>query len=473
MKPNLLIFMTDQQQAATVDPGHPCLTPNFDRLATEGMRFTRAYTPAALCGPARACLMTSLYPHRNGMRNNPHVDQSIRTDVPADMPMFSNQLKAAGYRLEYCGKWGVSHGGPGAAGRGWEVPDEATQKKLWEPWPGRDAKLTRNFTLDRPGYDPYLMYGEVTDGPEAFPELRWTRYAADRLKELGKSDQPWCLFVGLHGPHDPYLAPENHLRRYDPATIPRPVSFTDTLIDKPAVYRRMRSELWGKLAWEHYAAATATFWAYISFIDELFGELMAALDATGQKDRTLVTTFTDHGEMMGAHGLFFKGVMAFEECYRIPLIARLPGRIAPGSVCHEFATLLDLGPTFAELAGAAPLSESHGRSLAPLLEGRTPADWPQEFFGQFHGSELLYSQRILTTKRYKYVFNGFDFDEIYDLEKDPHELVNLYHAGARHTLLPDLVARMWRRALAVGDTISSHAYPTTDLVPIGPNLLEP
>jgi len=465
-RPNILIFMTDQHQAATLDPGHPCRTPNAARMRAEGMRFPRAYTPTALCAPARASLMTSLYPHRHGMLNNPHVPQAIRRGLAGNFPHFSERLKAAGYRMSYCGSWGVSKE-KSPRDHGWEEPDAATQKALWR-WPPDKVPAGKGYRLKRPGYAPYLLYGTPDCGPDGFSEHAWTRFAIDRMAELAKGLTPWCLYVGLHGPHDPYVAPAEFVRLYDPAKVPKPASFHDPMTDKPSVYRRHRFEVWGELEWEHYAAATAHYWAYVTFIDDLFGQVLAALDATGQAGNTLVLFTSDHGEMMGGHGLLFKGIPAFEECYRVPMLARLPGLVPAGSVCDEFVSLLDVGPTLIELAGARPLEECHGRSAVRLLHGGNPSDWPQEFMGQFHGTELLYSQRILTTRKHKYVFNGFDFDELYDLEADPHEMRNLYFSSAHRHVLEDMIRRLWRRALAVGDTISCHAYPTTDLVPLGP-----
>ena len=466
-RPNILIFMTDQQQGATLDLGHPCRTPHLDRFAAEGIRFSRAYTPTALCAPARASFMTSLYPTRHGMLNNPHVAQAIRKGLAGDFPHFSERLKEAGYRMSYCGKWHVSEE-KSPRDHGWEEADAATQNRLWGGWPGGKVPASQGYWLKRPGYDPYLLYGTPDCGPEEFTEHAWTQYAIGRLGELAKGTEPWCLYLGIHGPHDPYVAPPEFVRAYDPAKVPRPASFHDPMSDKPAVYRRWRHEVWGELEWEQYAGAIAHYWAYVSFIDDLFGQVLAALEAAGRANDTLVLFTSDHGDMMGGHGLLFKGVPAFEECYRIPMLARLPGVIPAGTTCGEFVSLIDVGPTLIELGGGRPFEESHGRSAFQLLQGNHQVDWPQEFLGQFHGTELLYSQRILTTKRYKYVFNGFDFDELYDLEADPHEMRNLYSSSEHRHVLEDMIRRLWRRSLAVGDTISCHGYPTTDLVPIGP-----
>jgi arylsulfatase A-like enzyme len=404
------------------------------------------------------------------MLNNNHVFGAMRTGLNK-VPLFSQHLKEAGYKLSFLGKWHLSKDA-GPAAYGWDMPDPQTVIDLWGPYPF-PYKRGRSFELKRKGWKPYELYATVEEPGDVFQESRWTDYACGELERLKKQDKPWCMYLGLHGPHDPYLAPRDLVESYDLKAIPRPASFEDSMEDKPAVYRRQRKELWGGLSWNEYADAIRHYWAYNTLIDSLFGRLMKALEATGQDKDTLVLFMTDHGEMMGAHGLFFKGVAAFEEGYRIPLLARLPGSIPAGSTSSEFASLLDIAPTLLDFGGAKPLPGASGRSLRPLLEGRIPFDWPQEFYGQYHGSELYYSQRILTTKRWKYVFNGFDFDELYDLQNDPHELKNLYHSPEHRDTLEGLLRTLWRRALAVGDQITCHAYPTTDLLPIGPNEVEP
>jgi len=466
MKPNILIFQTDQHQAATIEPGHPCLAPNIRGFYEKGMRFTRAYTPCPLCSPARASMMTSLYPHAHGMLNNPHVAQAIRTGLKGKFPMFSDRLREAGYRLHWCGKWHVSNE-EFPRDHGWDEPDEKTTKALWSHWPLRDFN-PKGYSVEREGYRPYLLWGKPGAGVEAFSEYHWTNYAIGQVEKFGRGGKPWCLYLGLHGPHDPFVAPDEFMDKYDPSRVPRPASWDDPLTDKPAVYRRHRDELWVKMEWKDYSCAIAAYWAYVSFIDDLFGRVLAALEKTGQAENTLVIFTSDHGEMAGSHGLFFKGVLAFEECWRIPLAIRWPAGIKPGQVCEEFVNLLDLGPTMLELGLARAMPGIHGRSFAPLLRGDVPADWPQEHFGQYFGSELLYTQKVLVTKRHKYVFNGFDFDELYDLVSDPAEMHNLYFSASHRPVLKEMAALMWNRARAVGDEITCRDYPTTDLVPFGP-----
>ena len=225
-RPNILIFMTDQHQAATLDVGHPCLTPHADRFVSQGIRFSRAYTPTALCAPARASLMTSLYPHRHGMLNNPHVPQAIRKGLAGPFPHFSERLKESGYRMSYCGKWHVSEE-KSPRDHGWEEADAATQRTLWRSATGK-VPANRGWSLNRPGYEPYLLYGAAECGPEEFSEHQWTRHAIGKMSELAKGPNPWCLYLGLHGPHDPYVAPAEFVKRYDPAKIPKPPSFQES-----------------------------------------------------------------------------------------------------------------------------------------------------------------------------------------------------------------------------------------------------
>ena len=177
---------------------------------------------------------------------------------------------------------------------------------------------------------------------------------------------------------------------------------------------------------------------------------------------------SDHGDYCGAHGLYLKGVPAFREAYHIPCIMRWPRGIHnPGRSVDAFVTLADFAPTFMELAGVTPPDRLTGRSLVSFLDGQVPADWPDTVYGQLNGVELYYSQRIVATHDFKYVYNGFDFDELYDLRSDPHEMVNLAENPEYTEVKHDLVRRMWRFA-AQEDDIIFNPYGTVALAPWGP-----
>jgi arylsulfatase A-like enzyme len=205
-------------------------------------------------------------------------------------------------------------------------------------------------------------------------------------------------------------------------------------------------------------------------MDAMFGEVLDALEATGQSEDTLVLFLSDHGEYAAAHGLYFKGVPAFREAYQVPCIARWPSGMArPGREVTELVSLADFAPTFLELAGVPPPPDHPtGVSLTPFFRGERPTSWRDEIHTQMNGVELYYTQRSVTTDRYKYVYNGFDFDEFYDRIADPHEMVNLSDAPEIQEAKRDLVRRMWRFAEREKDDRLFNPYATVAMAPWGP-----
>ena len=166
-----------------------------------------------------------------------------------------------------------------------------------------------------------------------------------------------------------------------------------------------------------------------------------------------------------------KGVPAFEEGYKIPFIVRWPGDGLEGAVCDEPVSVVDVAPTLLDMVGAEPIENCEGRSLLPLLKGERPEGWESEAFAEFHGQRFFFTQRIVWGERYKYIFNGFDYDELYDLENDPHELRNLANDPAYREIRDELAARMWKRVHETGDHNMYNAhYGTLRFAPIGPNV---
>lgn len=482
-RPNILIFMTDQERADVVTPAHPCQTPNADRLAREGIRFTQAYTPVAHCCPSRATFMTGLYPSRHGVFNNVLTPTAIHYGLNAGVITFSELLRESGYELTLCGKWHVS-AEENPADRGWHeraltaVKGTAHHRHIdqWRHGPMRTdssgGERPRGH-IQRPGWGDFVVYKALLDGgPKGYEDLhdyQVVQAAVDELDKLTAQERPWCLFVGPVGPHDPFNVPERFVRMYDPATIQLPASYADTLEDKPRLYQRQRRQLWDQLGEDEVRESIAHYWAYCTLEDALLGEVLDALDASGQAADTLVIFLSDHGDYCGDHGLYLKGAPAFREAYHIPCIMRWPNGIAsPGRTVDEFITLADFAPTFLELASVAAPPNLSGRSLAPFLHGETPADWPDAVYTQFNGVELYYTQRSVTTREYKYVYNGFDFDELYDLYNDPHELVNRAADPAYQALKHELVRKMWRFAAQENDMIFN-PYGTVALAPWGPS----
>lgn len=480
-RPNILIFMTDQEQGQVVEPNHPCQTPNADRLAAEGVCFRHAYTPSPHCCPARATFFTGLYPSRHGVYNNIFNSAAIHTALNPGVVTFGEQLRDQGYRLIFSGKWHVT-AEANPADLGWEelitTSTAGTHHgRSIDDWrqaaaqPAQEGDRARGH-IQRPGWGDFVVYKTLPDaGPKGYEDLhdyRVVEKAVDALHDLKESDEPWVLYVGPVGPHDPFNVPQKYVDMYDPNQIDLPESYRDRLDDKPRLYQRMRRQFWDQLSKDEVRESIAHYWAFCTLEDAMLGEVLDALEKTGQADNTLVIFLSDHGDYCGAHGLYLKGVPAFREAYHVPCIVRWPAGIAdPGRVVDAFVSLADFAPTFLEVAGIEPPVDLSGRSLLPLLHGETPADWPDAHYTQCNGVELYYSQRSVTTHDFKYVYNGFDFDELYDLRADPHEMVNRADDPAYAGIKKELVSKMWRFAARENDIIFN-PYGTVALAPWGP-----
>jgi len=474
-RPNILIFMTDHQRGDTSLREHPAITPHLDALAAAGLTFTDLSCPSPHCCPARATFHTGLYPSRHGVWNNVCNDQALRRGPYDDVRLWSEDLAESGYEMAFTGKWHVSSR-KRPADHGWRERSISGTKPRehgcdWEHYQrvserGPTGERGEGQIL-RPGYGTYTLYGQRDADPAGHDE-RTVAEGVEELARLSGGAEPWCLFVGLIGPHDPYFVPPEYLDLYRLDDVPAPAAFEDAFADKPRVYRRIRDHGFGQLSPREVREGVRHFWAYCSYLDALFGRVLDALDATGQADDTLVLYASDHGDYCGEHGLFAKGIPCFRGAYHVPGIVRWPAGLArPGRRVEELTSLADFGPTFLELAGVEPKRTFTGRSLVPFLTGRTPDDWRDEIHTQCNGVELYYTQRSVRTKTHKYVFNGFDEDELYDLACDPDEMVNVSADPAYQAIQRDLVRRMWRFARRENDS-AINSYITVSLAPWGP-----
>jgi len=473
-RPNLLFLIADQQRADTIAQGGPCLTPHLQALAREGASFARCYAPNPICSPTRASLFTGLLPHAHGMTDVTHAVPATQADLAPGVEVWTSRLKAAGYRVGYFGKWHVERDDdPGRFG-----VDEYEVDLRLKGVVSHEGHLDPRVEVEQPGYKPFLLAGVSDEPASATREAYLVDRALDFLSRAG--DGPWALFVSTEAPHDPYLVPWELYERYDAAAIDLPASWGDPMDDRPGVYRRI-AKTWRGLSDDEARQVIACYYAACSGVDDQFGRLLAGLDDAGVRDDTYVVFTSDHGDYLGAHGLFLKGVAPFEEVYRVPLVVRGPD-VAPGLVVDEPASLVDLGRTLVSLLLGED-SGGHGRVLSARLRsegsgGEAAAAAPQQGAGpvpdglayaEFHGQRLRYTQRIVWRGRYKYVFNGFDEDELYDLEQDPHELVNLAHRPEAQPVLRELAAEMWRVARDTGDdTLFQAEYGMFRFAPVGP-----
>ena len=439
--------MTDQQRFD--DLGlyglTPVQTPNLDALAASGMRFDRAYSCCALCSPARASMLTGKYPHSHRMWNNNDMMQWAVRELPDDVELIVEPLKAAGYRCGYAGKWHCGHDKvPSTYGfEGMDVPDYGvlSNTREYEDYLRRTGlgppQRREEAWITTPDYS--AIAGTTAGDIRAVPTYFLSEYAVDMLERFAADRaRPWFIFLSYWSPHPAYFPPEEYAEMIDPREVRLWGNFRDTLEGKPPNQRRYRESYHRTLELddESWKLVLARAFAQVSFLDSQVGRVLGALEKLGVAEETAVFFGTDHGDMRGGHGKFLdKDAYMYEEIYHIPQIVRWPGVTTPGSVSRELVLNMDLAPTALEIAGLAPPEGCEARSLVPLLRGAGSASggaasrgggaaWPDDLMCEFHGHRFLCSVRMIRWDRYKYVLNLSSFDELYDLEADPWELDN-------------------------------------------------
>ncbi|NOZ23651.1 MAG: sulfatase-like hydrolase/transferase [Planctomycetes bacterium] len=477
--PNIVVFMSDQEQAQVVKKGHPCITPVAEKLAEEGILFDRCYTPTAHSCPARACYFTGLYPCHHGIYNNILTHTSIAGAINPGCRMFSENMREAGWNLGITGKWHCSRT-ENPEDRGWEdvaatstargavTPEEFWRKQKETAKPDSDEPRKRGEII-MPGYGRRPIYGITDRNLEDYHDYQVVTKAIEAMERYAKEDKPFFVHCGPVSPHDAYVIPQKYADMYDATKIDLPPNYHDDLQDKPRIYQRHRKQLWSQLSDEEVKESIAHYWGFCTLVDDLRKMLYDAVDDLGIRDNTILIFMSDHGDYVGAHGLYCKGVPAFDEAVRVPFIARWPEGIEnPGRVVDEFVTLCDFPPTFLEVAGLEQ-NKTSGASMVPFFKSNEVDGWTQEFHTHFNGVELYYTQRSVMTKEYKYVFNGFDFDELYDLKKDPYEMKNLIDDPDYEDIKRDMCKRMWKFSCKENDIIGN-PYFTVALAPYGPKV---
>lgn len=482
MKPNFLIFMTDQQRGDMQPTYQAAKMPNVSRLADNGVVFRRAYCPSPHCCPSRATFFSGLYPSQHGVWNNVDLADALSKGLYDNIRLFPEDLKESGYHLYYSGKWHVSaledpkdrgfeelyvrsrqtgeleHKGRIPDMRDWnwfEEKDYLDEEKLFR----KDGEIVRQ------GFPEYCQYGE-TENP--FGDKEVVRRAKEKIADLPK-EEPFCMYVGTLGPHDPYFVPEQYLEWYPLEEIELPKSYTDDLLDKPNLYRRTQSRF-RQLTEEEQKKSIQHYLAFCSYEDALFGEILDELEKNDLLDSTIVIYLSDHGDYAGAHGLWTKGLPCFKEAYHICSVIGY-GRIrGKGKAVEDLVSLSDYAPTILELAGISVERRFAGRSLVPFLEGAVPENWRTELYTQSNGNELYGIQRGVFDNKFKFVYNGFDFDELYDLVRDPEECHNLAEDENYADVKRLYYKKLWKFAYENQDMLGD-SYITTALMDYGAGII--
>ncbi len=413
-RPDVAILLTDQQRADALSIAGTAGadTPAMDALARGGVRFTHAFCATPQCSPARAALLTGRYPHRTGVMGNvsenrsPPAGQSPKLDPRA--VTLGSVFAAAGYQTAYFGKWHLG---------------------------GRPAE-----------------YGFEIDGSGRAPGRRVTERVVAFLESRGSADtqhRPLLLIASWINPHDIYQI--NRAHDVDAERVKRvrlPANLDDDLSQKPFPQRHYLAEDQGKPfrhytrdQWRRYGA----FYQQLTLkVDGEVGRVVKALRSANPK--TLIVFSSDHGDLGGAHGLPYKGPAMYEELIRVPLIISWPGGIAP-KVSDALVSQLDLLPTLCALAGIDAPPSLDGRSLQPLLTGATAdaTPWRDALVLEYYGKQnWRVPIRAIRTRAWKFVRYRHYGDELYHLERDPHERTNLANEKAHASTRQAFAARLDR-----------------------------
>ncbi|MDE0230412.1 MAG: sulfatase-like hydrolase/transferase, partial [Spirochaetaceae bacterium] len=440
-------------------------TPAMDRLAAEGVTFDAAYCNNPLCVPSRLSFLTGQYTHHCRGWDN-------ASPLAADAVTWPHLLGAAGYDVALSGKMHLIgddplHGFQEQLARDLHIelqhpifPWEQGIPEAREPWPG--VVRTDSRVPPGPGGEAHPAAEEDAatppTGPGRTPEIDADDAAVDaalaylRARAHGTGARPFALCVGLLAPHFPFVVPEPFFSQYFPhhADLPDlPDGHLDTL--PPAARRLRRAFGFSGHSDAQVRRARAAYYGLVSYADDKLRQILDVLDECGLADDTVVIHTSDHGEMLGEHGLWRK-MSFYEQSARVPLQVRWPGRAAAGHRVAECVSLVDVSATIAAAAGAASsAAPMDGRSLAGLLAGPDP-EWRDEAFAEHtaHGTDR--PRAMLRRGRWKLCLSGAEDPEpeLYDVVNDPGEFTNLAGhpaaAGVQQHMTDALLRRWdWRR----------------------------
>lgn len=416
-RPNILFIMADQMSAKALPfYGHPVVkAPTLSRLAEEGVIFENAYCNSPLCGPSRTSMMTGLLPSKAGGFDNAH-------DFSAALPTFAHYLRLGGYLTCLSGKMHFT--GPDQL-HGYEerlTTDIYPSDFGWTPnWAEPDSKVTFQDMKNVLETGPCLRSLQIDYDDDV--ETQACKWLYDRARDTG--EQPFMLTVSFTSPHDPYVARPEFWDMYAEGEIdlpkipPIPVEKMDPHSARiHGHYSIGKAEVTDDVI----RRARHGYYASIEYIDAKVAALMRVMEETGLDQDTLVIFVSDHGDMMGERGLHYKKSF-YEWSSRVPMIFWAGDRVKPGR-CNDTVSLLDLLPTFADLAGTADeVLEADGTSLLPCLHGGSlgPRIIPAEFLseGVFEPTFMLLQGRV------KLLYSKSDPPILFDLDADPDELTNV------------------------------------------------
>jgi len=490
-RPNIIFIMSDDhtRQAMSCYGSKINQTPNLDRIAAAGIRFDNCFVTNSICAPSRAVILTGKFSHLNGVTDNiRHFDGTQQT--------FPKLLQQAGYQTAMVGKW--------------HLKSEPTGFDFWKVLPGQGNYYNPNFrtpegTEQIEGYvtdiitDVALDWLKTGRDPERPFLLMYHHKAPHRAWWPGPAHlktytdesipEPATLFDDYEGrgraAREQEMSVAHDLRPFgdlklNPEKVP-PVPVTDTWGERAYNWNYQRFTPDQRQAWdeaynpmiekflqEKPTGNDLTKWKYqryikdylrcVASVDDNVGRLLNYLDEAGLTENTIVIYTSDQGFYLGEHGWFDKRFM-YEESFGTPLLVRWPGEVKAGSVCTELVQNLDFAETILDAAGVTIPDEMQGKSLLPLLQNKA-TDWQDAVYYHYYeypGAHAVKRHYGIRTKQYKLIHFYYDIDEweLYDLEKDPYEMNNVYHQPEYQEVVTQLTARLAKLRQHYGDSEAS------------------
>jgi arylsulfatase A-like enzyme len=488
--PNILLIMSDQHRADCFGfEGRKVRTPHLDRLARQGTRFSACTTSNPVCQPTRASILTGQLCLTHGVHDN-----GIDLDPATGDKGFAGTLGKAGYDTAFFGKahfstyhtfeatgspecvkssanfgpdWfgpymGFAHAEMMLVGHNWFLPEKPPLGLHYEHWYHARGEGDEKNRLYQQGNGDTHGAAQTWHSqlPVAWHNSSWT---ADRtiewLKKPERKDAPFCAWVSFPDPHHPFDCPEPWSRLHRPEDVDLPVHRTRDLERRPwwhraaienepqgpaeSVATRKQYSRLPPQTDEQLREIIANTYGQIALIDHQVGRMLSALDEAGLADNTIIIFTSDHGDWLGDHGLVLKGPMMYDGLMRVGMIMRGPG-IGANQVIHDPVSTVDLFSTITDYAGL-DAAKHDSRSLRSLIEGKASRDYAYNEWDLRAGRVgVALDLRTVRTQRYRLTFEaGSAVGELYDLQEDPHEMVNRFddasHAAVRRELL-DMIA---------------------------------
>lgn len=469
-KPNLLFLWTDQQRFDTmaVYGNHVIKVPNLNKLAEKSIVFMRAYVSQPVCTPSRSTVMTGLWPHQNGCTaNNIPLQQHTKC--------FPEIINDPDYKSAYMGKWHL--GDEICAQHGfdeWVAIEDGYIKYYSENCNKKNRSHYHHYLVEN-GYEPDTNNGSFSRGYAARRPIEHCKpsFLENNAREFinRNKDNPFMLYVNFLEPHTPFWGPLNELHGPDIVGVPQ--NADDPLEDNEPLRYKLSREFFEKnygTDKKRWAQINAIYHGLVSQVDKAVGGILDKLDELGLRENTIIVYTSDHGEMMGSHGMFAKQYM-YEESARVPWLMSVPGKHAGQVVVEKPVSHIDVVPTLLEYMGhAKKAGDLPGKSLVPFINGESDeenyvfVEWNPNVLHYDITSKLAnkqeiewisqeYVRSVISPDGWKLCLSDRDKNQLFDLNKDPLETINLYDSGKHKDVIKKLTERIRNWQASVDDKI--------------------